>query len=84
MEEQEYILFYGKFLCLGVQLQRTAFQLLLLGKKIKDGLLSDLTKLKWLADWALIPLLHFSEIFAMQITVQDSFGYTNIYVCHAK
>ena len=26
----------------------------------------------------------FSEIFAMQITVQDSFGYTNIYVCHAK
>lgn len=50
MEEQEYILFYGKFLYLGVQLQGTAFQLLLLGKKIKDGLLSDLTKLKWLAD----------------------------------
>lgn len=24
------------------------------------------------------------EIFAMQITVQDSFGYTNIYVCPAK
>lgn len=26
----------------------------------------------------------FFEISAMQITVQDSFGYTNIYVCHAK
>lgn len=26
----------------------------------------------------------FFEIFAMQITVRDSFGYTNIYVCHAK
>lgn len=26
----------------------------------------------------------FFETFAMQITIQDSFGYANIYVCHVK
>jgi hypothetical protein len=55
MGEQEYILFYEKFLYLGAQLQGTAFQLfqflLLGGKRIKEGLHSELTKFKWLADW---------------------------------
>lgn len=57
--------------------------ILITGKKIKDGLLSELMKLKWLADWAdtFAPVF---EVFAMQITVQDSFGYTNIYVCCVK
>lgn len=42
---------------------------------------------KWLADWALdtfAPVSEKKKKFAMQMSVQDSFGYTNVYVCCAK
>lgn len=83
MEEQEYILFYGKFLYLGVQLQGTAFQLIT-GEKNKRWITLWSNKTQMASRLSSDTFAPFSEIFAMQITVQDSFGYTNIYVCHAK
>lgn len=78
------ILFYGKFLYLGSPIAGTAFRSYY-WEKIKDGLLSaDLTKTQMASRLSSDTFAPFSEIFAMQITVQDSFGYTNIYVCHAK